>query len=47
MGCRPNAALKETAEKIAAQVFVIGEAAKAPGNAVLAAGDALDAALKI
>ena len=47
MGSRPNAALKEAAEKIAAQVFVIGEAAKAPGNAVLATGDALDAALKI
>ena len=47
MGSRPNAALKETAEKLAAQVFVIGEAAKAPGNAVLATGDALDAALKI
>ena len=47
MGSRANAALKETAEKLAAQVFVIGEAAKAPGNAVLAAGDALDAALKI
>ena len=47
MGSRPNAALKETAEKLAAKVFVIGEAAKAPGNAVLATGDALDAALKI
>ena len=47
MGSRPNAALKEAAEKIAAQVFVIGEAAKAPGNAVLATGDALDAALEI
>ena len=47
MGSRPNAALKETSEKLAAQVFVIGEAAKAPGNAVLAAGDALEAALKI
>ena len=47
MGSRPNAALKEAAEKIAAQVFVIGEAAKAPGNAVLATGDALEAALKI
>ena len=29
------------------QVFVIGEAAKAPGNAVLATGDALNAALQI
>ena len=37
----------ETAEKLAPQVFVIGEAAKAPGNAVLATGDALNAALQI
>ena len=47
MGSRSNAVLKETAEKIAPQVFVIGEAAKAPGNAVLATGDALEAALQI
>ena len=47
MGSRSNTALKETAEAVAAQVFVIGEAAKAPGNAVLATGDALDAALQI
>ena len=47
MGSRPNAALKEAAENLAAQVFVIGEAARAPGNAVLATGDALDAALEI
>ena len=46
MGSRSNAALKETAEKLAAQVFVIGEAAQAPGDAVLATGDALEAALK-
>ena len=45
MGSRPNAALKKAAEKLAAQVFVIGEASRAPGNAVLATGDALDAAL--
>lgn len=47
MGSRSNAALKEVAEAVASQVFVIGEAAKAPGNAVLATGDALDAALAI
>ena len=47
MGSRSNTALKETAEKVAGQVLVIGEAAKAPGNAVLAIGDALEAALKI
>ena len=47
MGSRSNTALKETAEKVAGQVLVIGEAAKAPGNAVLATGDALKAALKI
>ena len=38
---------KDPTERVAAQVFVIGEAAKAPGNAVLATGDALDAALQI
>lgn len=47
MGSRSNAGLKETAGKGAGQVLVIGEAAKAPGNAVLATGDALEAALAI
>lgn len=47
MGSRSNAALKECAENITSQVFLIGEAAQAPGNAVLATGDALDVALKI
>jgi NADPH-dependent 2,4-dienoyl-CoA reductase/sulfur reductase-like enzyme len=47
MGSRSNTALKEAAEAIAAQVLVIGEAAKAPGNAVLATGDALNAAMAI
>lgn len=47
MGSRSNAALKEAAEAVASQVFVIGEAARAPGNAVLATGDALNAALAI
>lgn len=47
MGSRSNTALKDTAEKVAGQVLVIGEAAKAPGNAVLATGDALEAVLKI
>lgn len=47
MGSRANGALKETAEKAAAQVFVIGEAAKAPGNAVVAVNDAFEAALQI
>ena len=47
MGSRSNTALKDTAEKVAGQVLVIGEAAKAPGNAVLATGDALNAALQI
>ena len=47
MGSRSNAALKETAEKVASQVIVIGEAARAPGNAVIASGDALEAALQI
>lgn len=47
MGSRSNTALKDTAETVAGQVLVIGEAAKAPGNAVLATGDALNAALQI
>ena len=47
MGSRSNAALRETAEKLAPQVFVIGEAAKAPGNAVTATTNALHAALQV
>ena len=47
MGSRSNAALKETAEAVCPQVLVIGEAAKAPGNAVTATTDALNAALAI
>ena len=47
MGSRSNTALKETCEKVADKVLVIGEALKAPGNAVLATGDALAAALEI
>lgn len=47
MGSRSNAALKEAAQRVAGQVLVIGEAAKAPGNAVAATGDALEAALQI
>ena len=47
MGSRANAALKETCEQVAPQVLVIGEANRAPGNAVISTGDALTAALKI
>lgn len=47
MGSRSNAALKEAAQRVAGQVLVIGEAAKAPGNAVTATHDALEAALQI
>ena len=47
MGSRSNTALKETCEQVADKVLVIGEALKAPGNAVLATGDALAAALEI
>lgn len=47
MGSRANAALKETCEKAAPQVLVIGEANRAPGNAVISTGDALNAALEI
>lgn len=47
MGSRANAARKETAEAVCPQVLVIGEAAKAPGNAVTATTDALQAALAV
>ena len=47
MGGRPDTSLQEAAQAVAAQVLVIGEAASAPGNAVQATGDALDAALAI
>lgn len=47
MGSRANAALKDTCEKVAPQVVVIGEANRAPGNAVIPTGDALKAALEI
>lgn len=47
MGSRANGVLKETAEKVAGEVIVIGEAAKAPGNAVIAVNDAFEAALQI
>ena len=47
MGSRANAALQETAETVCSQVLVIGEAAKAPGNAVTATTDALHAALQV
>ena len=47
MGSRANGVLKETAEKVAGQVLVIGEAAKAPGNAVVAVNDAFEAALQV
>lgn len=44
VGCE---AAKYLAERVAGQVIVIGEAFKAPGNAVTATGDALNAALQI
>ena len=47
MGSRSNAVLKEAAEAVCTQVLVIGEAAKAPGNAVIATTDALNAALQV
>lgn len=47
MGTRSCNPLKETAEKCAPKVLVIGEALKSPGNAVSATRDALDAVLSI
>jgi len=47
MGSRSSDPLSEALKETVPQVFAIGEAAKAPGNAVLAPGDGLDAALAI
>ncbi|WP_352415283.1 FAD-dependent oxidoreductase, partial [Oscillibacter ruminantium] len=47
MGSRSSDPLSEALKETVPQVFAIGEAAKAPGNAALATGDALDAALAI
>ena len=47
MGYRSNNTLSAELEKLVSQVIVIGEARQAPGNSMLATGDALDAALAI
>lgn len=47
MGSRSNNTLSGEITGFVPQVFVIGEAQKAPGNAMLATGEALDAALAI
>lgn len=47
MGSRSNNTLGDALSAVASKVIVIGEAAKAPGNAVLATGDGLEAALAI
>jgi 2,4-dienoyl-CoA reductase-like NADH-dependent reductase (Old Yellow Enzyme family)/thioredoxin reductase len=47
MGYRSNYTLSAELEKLVSQVIVIGEARQAPGNSMLATGDALDAALAI
>lgn len=47
MGSRANDPLSEALKGSVPQVFTVGEAAKAPGNAVIATGDALNAALEI
>lgn len=47
MGYRSNNTLSEELEKLVSQVIVIGEARQAPGNSMLATGDALNAALAI
>ncbi len=47
MGYRSNNTLSADLEKLVSQVIVIGEARQAPGNSMLATGDALDAALAI
>ncbi len=47
MGYRSNNTLTSELEKLVPQVLVIGEARQAPGNSMLATGDALNAALAI
>ncbi len=47
MGYRSNNTLSAELEKLVSQVIVIGEARQAPGNSMLATGEALDAALAI
>lgn len=47
MGSRSYNPLQEEVAKFVPQVFVIGEAVKAPGNAMLATGEGFDAALSI
>ena len=47
MGYRSNNTLSTELEKLVPQVIVIGEARQAPGNSMLATGDALNAALAI
>ena len=47
MGYRSNNTLSAELEKLVSQVIVIGEARQAPGNSMLATGDALNAALAI
>ena len=47
MGYRSNNTLSAEFEKLVPQVIVIGEARQAPGNSMLATGDALNAALAI
>ena len=47
MGYRSNDTLSAALEQLVPQVIVIGEARQAPGNSMLATGDALNAALSI
>lgn len=47
MGARRNDALKETAAELCPQVFVIGDAANVPGNALDAMRNAFETAIRI
>lgn len=47
MGTRKNDSLSEKVKEVVSQVVVIGEALQAPGNAVMATGNAFDAAMTI
>lgn len=47
MGSKRNDSLREIATSLCPQVFVIGEAANVPGNALAAMRDAFEAAIQI
>ena len=47
MGSRAYNPLEETVKEFVSEVYTIGEAAKAPGNACIATGEAFDVAVQL